>query len=166
MSHRNNVSNTDNIIDSRDLITMHEELKAERDELVAAVSNAEEGLKEHCKNTEGEFFIVFRLTEELEQKVEDAKVELETWESDNDWTALDEFVTEAEGYANGDWHHGTTLIADDYFETYAREYAEDIGAIDKKAKWPNTRIDWEAAAEDLKADYSCVTWDGNDYWIR
>lgn len=59
-----------------------------------------------------------------------------------------------------------TLIAESHFEDYARELAEDIGAIDKNASWPLNRIDWEAAAEDLKADYTEVVFDGRTYFIR
>lgn len=57
-----------------------------------------------------------------------------------------------------------TLIADSYFEDHAREYAEEIGAINDDAKWPATHIDWKAAAEELQADYTSITFDGEDYW--
>lgn len=46
-----------------------------------------------------------------------------------------------------------TLIHEFYFEDYARQLAEDIGAIDRDATWPAYHIDWKAAAEDLKQDY-------------
>ena len=59
-----------------------------------------------------------------------------------------------------------TLIAEDYFQTYAEEMAYDIGAIDPDAGWPNNHIDWKAAAEELSYDYSAVTLDGHDYLIR
>lgn len=76
---------------------------------------------------------------------------------------------EASMYA-ADWQYGETLIADDYFEDYAEEMAYDIGAIDREASWPLNRIDWEAAADDLKMDYNEVslTIDGDTrtYWIR
>lgn len=65
----------------------------------------------------------------------------------------------------GDWYP-VTLIRDDYFEQYARDLADDIGAINRDAKWPNTHIDWEAAARDLQQDYSSVEWDGVTYWYR
>lgn len=58
------------------------------------------------------------------------------------------------------------LIADSYFERYAEELAEDIGAIPHDAQWPANRIDWEAAADDLRMDYTAVTFDGNDYLMR
>jgi len=59
-----------------------------------------------------------------------------------------------------------TLIRDSYFEDYARELADDIGAIDSKAGWPNTCIDWEQAARELQMDYTTAELDGITYWYR
>src|SRR6185437_14764703 len=59
-----------------------------------------------------------------------------------------------------------TMIAESYFVEYAQELAEDIGAIDSDARWPAYCIDWERAARDLAMDYSLVTFDGSDYYIR
>ena len=58
------------------------------------------------------------------------------------------------------------LIAEDHFPAYAEELASDIGAIDSNASWPLTFIDWDAAADALKVDYSAVTLDGHEYLIR
>jgi antirestriction protein len=66
----------------------------------------------------------------------------------------------------GEWFDGATLIPEDDFEDYARELAEDIGAIDPDASWPLTYIDWEAAAEALAQDYSLVTLDDVSYYVR
>lgn len=82
-----------------------------------------------------------------------------------EYRALVALQEEAE-YNASDWTHGATLIRDSYFEEYARQLAEDIGAIDPKAGWPNTFIDWEAAAEALQQDYTQVEFDGVTYWIR
>jgi hypothetical protein len=65
----------------------------------------------------------------------------------------------------GEWYP-VTLIDDVYFEDYARELAEDIGAIDKDASWPNTYIDWEAAATALRQDYTSTEIEGRTYWYR
>jgi len=65
----------------------------------------------------------------------------------------------------GDWYP-ITLIRNSYFETYAQEFAEDVGAVDRDAKWPNNCIDWAKAAEELLIDYSMVEFDGIDYWYR
>jgi antirestriction protein len=65
----------------------------------------------------------------------------------------------------GDWYP-ITLIPDYEFEDYARELADDIGAINKNASWPNTCIDWEQAARELQMDYTTVEYDGTTYWYR
>ena len=65
----------------------------------------------------------------------------------------------------GNWYP-VTLINNMYFKTYAQELAEEIGAVDTDAKWPNNCIDWDMAARELKHDYSIVLVDGNTYWTR
>jgi len=65
----------------------------------------------------------------------------------------------------GDWYP-VTLIRDSYFQEYAQELAEDIGAIDHDAKWPMNCIDWEHAARELRYDYSGVDINGITYWTR
>ena len=49
---------------------------------------------------------------------------------------------------------------------YARQLAEDIGAVNPDALWPYNYIDWEAAADDLKQDYASIEFDGVTYWMR
>lgn len=78
--------------------------------------------------------------------------------------ALRALADEAEG--SPDWTHGETLIADSHFQAYAQELAEDIGAIQANASWPNNHIDWEAAADALKQDYFSVEFGSTTYWIR
>jgi antirestriction protein len=51
-------------------------------------------------------------------------------------------------------------------KAYAQDFAEDIGAIDRNAGWPLGCIDWEAAADELKSDYSSIEFDGVTYWVR
>lgn len=65
-----------------------------------------------------------------------------------------------------DWFYGATLIRESYFKEYAKELAEDIGAIDPSASWPLTCIDWEQAADELKMDYTAVEWNGDTYYVR
>lgn len=38
-------------------------------------------------------------------------------------------------------------------EEFAEDMAENIGAIDRNAAWPNNHIDWTRAANDLMQDY-------------
>src|SRR3982750_2500786 len=61
---------------------------------------------------------------------------------------------------------GCTLIAEDAFTDYARELAEDIGAISGDEQWPLSYIDWEAAARALKMDYTTVELDNVTYYAR
>ena len=78
---------------------------------------------------------------------------------------LRDLSEQCEGYAP-DWRYGEALIRDSYFEEYAQDLAEDIGLINPDAHWPNNCINWEWAARELKMDYTCVDFDGVDYWIR
>lgn len=92
---------------------------------------------------------------------EDEKAELQT---------LSRLLSDMRGYGGevqwrGDWYpHG--LIRDSFFEDYARNLAEETDAIPSDLAWPCTCIDWDAAAEELKQDYSSVEFDGVTYWYR
>ena len=79
--------------------------------------------------------------------------------------ALVALAEQAEGYA-ADWQYGEQLIRDSYFKDYAMELAEDIGAVDANASWPNTCIDWDQAARELQMDYTSVEFAGVTYWVR
>ena len=94
----------------------------------------------------------------------------ETWADENpddaaELASLESLADEAAGYAP-DWQCGECLIRGTYFIEYAQDLAEDIGAIDANASWPNTCIDWEQAARDLQMDYTSVEFNGVTYWIR
>lgn len=65
----------------------------------------------------------------------------------------------------GEAEYGVTLIAEDYFTTYAQELADDLYDI-RDAKWPFNHIDWEAAADDLHHDYSCIEFRGYTFYYR
>lgn len=69
------------------------------------------------------------------------------------------------GYG-GEWPYGIGFIRDSYFQTYAEDLADDIGAIDRNATWPCNCIDWEQAARELRMDYSSTELDGVTYWYR
>ena len=80
------------------------------------------------------------------------------FEAAHELVSLLALAAEAEDYA-ADWQYGETLIRDSYFEDYARELADDIGAV-------TGSIDWERAARELRMDYTAVDFDGVTYWIR
>ena len=58
-----------------------------------------------------------------------------------------------------------TLIPEEDFEDYAQEFAGDIGAIDSDSSM-YFYVDWERYASDLAMDFTSVTFDGHDYYIR
>src|SRR4030095_14734000 len=82
-----------------------------------------------------------------------------------EYRALKALQDQAEGYCD-DWRHGAALIRDSYFQDYAQQLADDIGAIDRNAKWPLDCIDWEKAARELQIDYTSVEFAGVTYWVR
>lgn len=65
----------------------------------------------------------------------------------------------------GDWYP-LTLIRESYFKDYAQELAEDIGAVNPNASWPNNCIDWDMAARDLRMDYTSTDIGGVTYYFR
>lgn len=91
-------------------------------------------------------------------------------DEDTELRTLEAFLEECKGNGGdelweGDWYP-VTLIRDTHFTEYAKELAEDIGAIDSKATWPNNCIDWEFAARELQQDYIEVDFDGMTYYTR
>lgn len=65
-----------------------------------------------------------------------------------------------------EWTYGATMIPVDDFEDYARELAEDTGAISDNANWPANCIDWEKAADELSQDFTEIDFDGESYYVR
>ena len=149
----------DDIIDSRDVIARIEELEAEREALQTTVYEWENAIGDTDEEDEKQ-----AAAEELGR----AEIDLETWDASDEadeLRILKALADEASGYA-ADWRYGETLIRDSYFKDYAMELAEDIGAINRDATWPNTCIDWDQAARELQMDYTAVDFDGVTYWIR
>lgn len=121
---------------------------------------------------------VIARVEELEAEREDSDIPAneyggpnDTWNEEREELAtLESFLAELSGNSGdeqwrGDWYP-VTLIADSYFTEYAQQIADDIGAINADASWPNSCIDWEEAASQLQMDYSSVEFDGVTYWYR
>jgi antirestriction protein len=87
-----------------------------------------------------------------------------TENEDIELAELREFAEEAEREFS-DWVYGVTFISEGHFEDYAKEYAEDMGDM-HEARWPYTHIDWEAAADSLKQDFTEIEFRGSPYWGR
>lgn len=142
------ISNTDDMIDIRDVIARFEELRDERADLASE-------------------------TEDYTSVVQaDAKKDLADWDKENgaELKILRALLEECKGNGGdekwqGDWYP-VGLIRDSYFQDYAQELADDIGAINKDQSWPNNCIDWERATRELQMDYTAIDFDGVTYWAR
>lgn len=77
-----------------------------------------------------------------------------------------EAIDTLENKIGSEWPYGASMIREDTFEDYARELAEEIGAINDDAQWPATCIDWERAASELAMDYTSVDFLGYSYYVR
>lgn len=140
------ISNTDDLIDIRDVIARIEYLRDSWTEATGDDPDDYAALSE-----------------------DDWRAGLDGGEA-HELVALVELLDECKGNGGdhqhqGDWYP-VTLIRDTYFEDYARELAEDIGAVPAEYTWPTSCIDWEQAARDLRMDYTSVDFDGVDYWTR
>lgn len=140
----NEISSNDDTIDVRDVIARVEELREERQAYNGDEWSPEAGMDNlwaaECPDDDEELCRLAALLEECKGNGGD-----EQWE--------------------GEWYP-VTLVRDSYFEDYARELADDIGAINTEIGWPNNCIDWERAARELQQDYTSVEFDGVTYWTR
>ena len=136
--------NGDDTLDSRELAELLTEMASDRADLVDA---AEEW-------------------EQTDEEQEAAKRALADWDDEHgeQYKALEEFCNEAEQYCS-DWHHGATLILDEHWADYAQQLVEDVGDIPRNMP-TYVVVDWEATADNLKADYTAVEWGAYTYWVR
>lgn len=139
------ISNSDDVIDARDVIARFEELEGDRESAAGAAEPNDaaeaQALKEFDESDEGlEYEVLGSLLRELKGNGGD-----EQW--------------------RGDWYP-ITLIRDSYFKEYAQEIAEDCDMINSSLAWPYTCIDWEQAAKELQGDYTSIDFDGVTYWVR
>ncbi len=142
MTTTRTISNTDDIIDSRDVIARIEEL--------------EERFRCDCDPV-GEVHAA------------ECNCMADALDSDEEQELgiLRDLAKQGEDYAP-DWEYGEVMIADSYFEDYAQELASDVveGYDLTKQVWPFTCIDWTQAARELQMDYTSIQFDGAAYWIR
>lgn len=62
---------------------------------------------------------------------------------------------------------GPTLVSESYFEEYIKEYVSDCGYLPSEVPWwLEQAINWSQVAETLKQDYTEVSFDGEDWYIR
>jgi hypothetical protein len=158
----------DKTIDSRDIIARHEELQDEYDSLVEALEESESDFR--FKSNSDEFSL--SEYEDSENAVEKAQEALDEFNKSFEKDELDTLtIVISQGEDSPDWSYGETLILDSYFTDYTTELINDCYEFPKEfssGEWPwrHLSIDFEAAAEEAKSDYSEIEADGFLYYIR
>ena len=71
------------------------------------------------------------------------------------------------GESSPDWQYGTSLIRDSYFTEYIRELIHDCYEMPKDDSWPfrHMKIDYQAAADEARADYFELDFNGVTYLV-
>lgn len=135
MTTTTEISNTDEVIDSRDVIARIEELEAEQE---SSIEDEHDG----------------------------------SWDNTDEAKELDGLrELAAEASDSPDWQYGEALIHEDYFTKHIEELIDDCYQMPKEMNsgdwpWRHVQIDYEAAAQEAKADYMEVDFDGQTYLIR
>jgi len=135
-----------NYLDTRDLAKRMDELE----DLETALADAKEALADADPDEDN-----VALHEDLDRAIEDF-----------DEAELDELkeLREIQNYVS-EFRHGETLIPEEDFVSYCQDLLEDVGDLPKDLP-SYLVIDWEATAENLKADYVDVEYLGNTYLVR
>ena len=134
-----------NIIDTRDLDKRLDELKAKRDNI--------DELREELNGLEGAEL------EEAEEKLEAAIDDFDQDEQD-ELKKLEEFESEI-----FEWCDGNTLIDDYDWVDYVKQLLDGCGDLSKNLP-SYVVIDWDATADNIKADYSECEYQGTTYLYR
>ena len=107
---------------------------------------------------------------DIRDRIEELEaVEAPTEEESAELTDLKSFLHEAVQY-NSDADEGETIIAESYFVDYIKELIDDcydLPAELTSGEWPyrHITINYEAAAEEARADYAELTFRGRNFYI-
>ncbi|MEQ6332992.1 hypothetical protein [Sphingobium sp. MK2] len=164
--------NSEDTLDSRDIVARIDELEEQRGDLESELEEAQDALQDAATELLDADPIAQHNgpdpSGELAAAIDKARAALAEWDASDEaeeLKTLKAFRDELTDYCD-DWSHGVTLIRDSYFKEYAEQLADDIGAINGDAKWPVNCIDWEKAARELQMDYTSGEFDGVTYWAR
>lgn len=149
---RNEPTNRDDVIDSRDIIERIDELETSIDSAYDEYCEARKEIEEEPLDKEAWL--------ELEHNADGSIIA----EEHAELQALESLQDEASGYA-GDWRHGATLVRDSYWVEYVQDMLADIGDLPRDLPG-YIAIDWDKTADNIKVDYTSVDFDGVTYWVR
>lgn len=136
---KKDISNNDDVIDSREVIERIEELQDERENL--------------------EFM------DDEEKTLEERQAEWDESEEGEELKHLKALQDELEDYCP-DWRFGVTLIRESYFTEYCKDLVKEIDALPSLPQYIESNINWDGVAEYLQADYTSGEFDDVTYWAR
>jgi hypothetical protein len=147
------IQNTNEVIDSRDIIDRIEELS----KIQIAIFNEQqsiEGDDDLCIEEEDIDSKHFRQWLQEGQGIEPDRDEL-----------IDLLALKDECENVSDWKYGETLIHSSYWVDYVYDLLRDCGDLPKDI--PHyIEIDWDATANNIEQDYMRVDFGGEEYLIR
>lgn len=158
------MDNTEDTINSRDIIDRIDDLTSDRDALVEDVETCRAELVEAQNQRVGDV--------DAHQALTSALAAMEAWSESDDGKELAILKALAEeGESSPDWLYGETLIRESYFTDYTEQLIDDCYELPKEltsGDWPyrHITVDYEAAANELKSDYMELDFDGVTYLIR
>jgi hypothetical protein len=81
--------------------------------------------------------------------------------------ALCAFQAACEQYCS-DWNYGDSAINESAFLEHITQLIDDCYEVKKSSKWPyhHMTMDYEAAAEEARSDYTCIELDGTTFYVR
>ena len=135
-------------LDTRDLYKRQCELRKEKEDLEAALADAEKTVQE--TENEATMSRLYAATHDLQDWIEENQEELDELNS------LENEVSE--------WTRGNTMILESEWVSYVQDLADDLGATNDPTSW--IVIDWEATADGVRMDYHEVTYQGETYLVR
>ena len=89
--------------------------------------------------------------------------------SDEDHSELQLLRALQEAFQNyGDWDHGDSVIPEACFVEYISDIIDECYEIKKSSDWPyrHMTLDYEAAADEAKQDYTTCDHEGETYYFR
>lgn len=136
-----------NVLDTRDLIEKRDELKEE-------ILNS--------------FLECFPQYEDMTDSYEDILMEeeeIQDWKYG--WSEEINHIEEIDSIENdvSEFNDGTALIDENDMEEYVKDLLEELGYISKDfPSW--IEIDWSSTTDNVKQDYSELTYQGTEYFYR
>ena len=146
-----------NYLNTRDLDKRLDELEALRDAVADAKVELQEAESDPEHHTEGsDAAELFNQAENaLDSAIDDFGAD-----EQKELAELEELESEV-----SEWSDGNTLIPESEFTDYCRGLLEDLGTLPKDLpSW--VVIDWDATADNIRADYSTVDFQGETYLYR